>query len=122
MPGQQHDLHSNASVEGTLCWAWGVCREAWQDYGQPPEQARVHFSKVLTESAQGWQGLLYYSDIQPLTDEGWCPKAVAMVSPARVVGNRAFCIGERGTGSCYGACFPTLDQCFGLCETHPNTL
>jgi hypothetical protein len=24
--------------------------------------------------------------------------------------------------ACYGACFPTSDQCFGLCETRPNAL
>jgi hypothetical protein len=51
------------SVEGVLSWAWGVCREAWQDYGQPPKQDQVRFSKVLTKSAQGWQVLLYYRDI-----------------------------------------------------------
>jgi hypothetical protein len=60
--------------KGTLCWAWSVCHEAWQCYGQPSAQARVHFSKVLTKSAQSWQGLLYYRDIQPLTDAGRCPR------------------------------------------------
>jgi hypothetical protein len=33
--------------------AWGIFREAWQDHGHPPEQARVCFSKVLIKSAQG---------------------------------------------------------------------
>ena len=34
------------SVAGELGLAWGVFLEAWQDHGQPPEQARVRFSKA----------------------------------------------------------------------------
>lgn len=51
----------------------------WQDKGQPPEQARVRFSKVLTKGARGWQVLLYRRDIQPF-EEGRYPKTITVVS------------------------------------------
>jgi ketosteroid isomerase-like protein len=70
------------SVAGELGLAWGVFLEAWQDHGQPPEQARVRFSKVLTKGERGWQVLLYHRDIQPFTAEGWYPRDLTVVSPA----------------------------------------
>ena len=69
------------SVEGELGLAWGVYREAWQDKGQPPEQVRVRFSKVLTKGVRGWQVLLYHRDIQPFTEEGLYLKTLTVVSP-----------------------------------------
>ena len=69
------------SVKGELGLAWGVYREAWQDKGQPPEQVRVRFSKVLTKGVSGWQVLLYHRDIQPFTEEGFYPKTLTGVLP-----------------------------------------
>ena len=69
------------AVEGELGLAWGVYVEAWQDNGQPPEQARVRFSKVLTKGVRGWQVLLYHRDIQPFTEEGLYPKTFTVVAP-----------------------------------------
>jgi hypothetical protein len=40
------------SVTGEIGLAWGVYLEQWQEKGQPPEQARVRFSKVLTKGAR----------------------------------------------------------------------
>ena len=40
------------AVMGEVGLAWGTFLEPWQDKGQPPEQARVRFSKVLTKGAQ----------------------------------------------------------------------
>lgn len=71
------------AVEGDVGLAWGVLLEQWQDTGQPPEQARVRFSKVLTKSAHGWQVLLYHRDIQPFADNGRYPKALTVVSADR---------------------------------------
>jgi ketosteroid isomerase-like protein len=68
------------AVEGDVGLAWGVFLEQWQDKGQPPEQARVRFSKVLTKSAHGWQVLLYHRDIQPFADDGRYPKPLTVVS------------------------------------------
>jgi len=70
------------AVEGDVGLAWGVFLEQWQDKGQPPEQARVRFSKVLTRGAQGWQVVLYHRDIQPFAADGCYPKALTIVSPA----------------------------------------
>ena len=69
------------SVTGDLGVAWGVYREQWQEQGQPPEQARVRFSKVLTKGARGWQVLLYHRDIQPFTEGGRYPRTLTAVSP-----------------------------------------
>lgn len=69
------------SVEGELGLAWGVFLEAWQDHGQPPEQARVRFSKVLTKDERGWHVALYHRDIQPFTAEGWYPRELTVVAP-----------------------------------------
>ena len=68
------------AVVGEVGLAWGTFLEMWQDKGQPPEQARVRFSKVLTRGAQGWQVLLYHRDIQPFADDGRYPKALTVVS------------------------------------------
>jgi ketosteroid isomerase-like protein len=68
------------AVVGDVGLAWGTFLEKWQDKGQPPEQARVRFSKVLTKGAQGWQVLLYHRDIQPFADDGRYPKALTVVS------------------------------------------
>jgi ketosteroid isomerase-like protein len=70
------------AVTGDLGLAWGTFLEAWQDTGQAPEQARVRFSKVLTQGARGWQVLLYHRDIQPFTDAGRYPKTLTRVAPA----------------------------------------
>jgi len=67
------------SVTGDLGMAWGTFIEKWQDKGQPPEQARVRFSQVLTKGTQGWQVLLYHRDIQPF-EEGRYPKTLTVVS------------------------------------------
>jgi len=67
------------SVAGDVGMAWGTFIEKWQDKGQPPEQARVRFSKVLTKGARGWQVLLYRRDIQPF-EEGRYPKTITVVS------------------------------------------
>jgi ketosteroid isomerase-like protein len=67
------------SVAGDVGMAWGTFIEKWQDQGQPPEQARVRFSKVLTKGARGWQVLLYHRDIQPF-EEGCYPKTLTVVS------------------------------------------
>jgi ketosteroid isomerase-like protein len=58
------------AVTGDIGLAWGTFLEQWQEQGQPPEQACVRFSKVLTKGAQGWQVLLYHRDIQPFADDG----------------------------------------------------
>jgi ketosteroid isomerase-like protein len=71
------------AVEGDVGLAWGILLEQWQDTGQPPEQARVRFSKVLTQSAHGWQVLLYHRDIQPFADDGRYPKSLTVVSADR---------------------------------------
>jgi ketosteroid isomerase-like protein len=68
------------AVVGEVGLAWGTFLEKWQDKGQPPEQARVRFSKVLTKGAQGWQVLLYHRDIQPFADDGRYSKALTVVS------------------------------------------
>jgi ketosteroid isomerase-like protein len=70
------------AVVGELGMAWGTFMEQWQDKGQPPEQARVRFSKVLTKGAQGWQVLLYHRDIQPF-ETGRYPKTLTVVSSDR---------------------------------------
>lgn len=70
------------AVAGEIGLAWGTVLEQWQDKGQPPEQARVRFSKVLTKGAPGWQVLLYHRDIQPFAADGRYPKALTVVSPA----------------------------------------
>ena len=67
------------SGAGEVGMAWGTFIEKWQDKGQPPEQARVRFSKVLTKGARGWQVLLYRRDIQPF-EEGRYPKTITVVS------------------------------------------
>jgi ketosteroid isomerase-like protein len=74
------------SVTGDIGLAWGVYREQWQENGQPPEQARVRFSKVLTKGARGWQVLLYHRDIQPFTDDGLYPRALTVVPPTHEEG------------------------------------
>jgi ketosteroid isomerase-like protein len=51
------------AVMGDAGLAWGTYLETWQDQGQPPEQARVRFSKVLTKSERGWEVMLYHRDI-----------------------------------------------------------
>ena len=68
------------AVVGEVGLAWGTFLEKWQDKGQPPEQARVRFSKVLTKGARGWQVLLYHRDIQPFADDGRYPKVLTVVS------------------------------------------
>jgi ketosteroid isomerase-like protein len=68
------------AVAGDVGMAWGTFIEKWQEKGQPPEQARVRFSKVLIKGAQGWQVLLYHRDIQPF-EEGRYPKTLTMTSP-----------------------------------------
>ena len=68
------------AVVGEVGLAWGTFLETWQDTGQPPEQALVRFSKVLTRGAQGWQVLLYHRDIQPFADDGRYHKALTVVS------------------------------------------
>ena len=68
------------AVVGEVGLAWGTFLETWQDKGQPPEQARVRFSKVLTQGAHGWQVLLYHRDIQPFADDGRYPKALTVMS------------------------------------------
>jgi len=70
------------AVTGDVGMAWGTLMEKWQDKGQPPEQARVRFSKVLTKGARGWQVLLYHRDIQPFNEDGSYPRALTAVSPA----------------------------------------
>jgi ketosteroid isomerase-like protein len=67
------------SVTGVIGLVWGVYLEQWQAQGQPPEPARVRFSKVLTKGARGWQVLLYHRDIQPFTDDGRYPRALTVV-------------------------------------------
>ena len=69
------------AVTGDIGLAWGTFLEQWQEKGQPPEQACVRFSKVLTKGAQGWQVLLYHRDIQPFADDGHYPKALTVISP-----------------------------------------
>jgi hypothetical protein len=59
--------------------AWGTFIEKWQDKGQPPEQARVRFSKVLAKGARGWQVLLYHRDIQPFEQKRYL-KTLTVVS------------------------------------------
>jgi ketosteroid isomerase-like protein len=71
------------AVEGDVGLAWGVLLEQWQDTGQPPERARVRFSKVLTQGEHGWQVLLYHRDIQPFADDGRYPKSLTVVSADR---------------------------------------
>jgi ketosteroid isomerase-like protein len=67
------------SVTGALGMAWGTFIEKWQDKGQPPEQARVRFSKVLAKGARGWQVLLYHRDIQPFEQKRYL-KTLTVVS------------------------------------------
>jgi ketosteroid isomerase-like protein len=71
------------AVVGDVGLAWGTYLETWQDQGQPPEQARVRFSKVLTKGAGGWEVVLYHRDIQPFTAAGRYPKDLTVVSPTR---------------------------------------
>jgi ketosteroid isomerase-like protein len=73
--------HFETAVVGEVGLAWGTFLEKWQDQGQPPEQARVRFSKVLTRGAHSWQVLLYHRDIQPFADGGRYPKALTVISP-----------------------------------------
>jgi ketosteroid isomerase-like protein len=68
------------AVEGDVGLAWGTFLEQWQDNGQPSEQARVRFSKVLAKGEHGWQIVLYHRDIQPFADDGRYPKALTVVS------------------------------------------
>ena len=70
------------AVVGDVGLAWGTYLETWQDQGQPPEQARVRFSKVLTKGERGWEVVLYHRDIQPFADDGRYPKALTVISPA----------------------------------------
>ena len=70
------------AVTGEVGMAWGTLREKWQAKGQPPEQARVRFSKVLTKGARGWQVRLYHRDIQPFNADGSYPRALTAISPA----------------------------------------
>ena len=70
------------AVEGNIGLAWGTYLEQWQDQGQPPEQARVRFSKVLTRGERGWEVVLYHRDIQPFTADGRYPRALTVVAPA----------------------------------------
>ena len=74
------------SVTGDIGLAWGVYMEQWQEKGQPPERARVRFSKVLTKGARGWQVLLYHRDIQPFADDGRYPRALTVVPPTHEQG------------------------------------
>jgi ketosteroid isomerase-like protein len=69
------------AVTGEIGLAWGVYIETFQEQGQPPERARVRFSKVLTKGPQGWQVLLYHRDIQPFTEDGRYPRTLTGVSP-----------------------------------------
>ena len=71
------------TVVGDVGLAWGTHLETWQDHGQPPEQARVRFSKVLTNSEHGWEVVLYHRDIQPFTAAGRYPKDLTVVSSPR---------------------------------------
>ena len=68
------------AVTGALGLAWGVFIEAFQEKGHSPEQARVRFSKVLTQDAHGWKVVLYHRDIQPFSEEGRYPKALTVIS------------------------------------------
>jgi ketosteroid isomerase-like protein len=70
------------AVVGGVGLAWGTYLETWQDQGQPPEQARVRFSKVLTRGERGWEVVLYHRDIQPFTVDGRYPRALTVVAPA----------------------------------------
>lgn len=74
------------AVEGDVGLAWGTYLEQWQDQGQPPEQARVRFSKVLTRGERGWEVVLYHRDIQPFTAEGRYPRELTVVAPANESG------------------------------------
>jgi ketosteroid isomerase-like protein len=67
------------AVEGDVGLAWGTYLEQWQDHGQPPEQARVRFSKVLTRGERGWEIVLYHRDIQPFTAAGRYPRELTVV-------------------------------------------
>jgi len=68
------------SVTGDCGLAWGVCIEAFQEKGYPPEQARVRFSKVLTQDVHGWKVVMCHRDIQPFSEEGRYPKALTVIS------------------------------------------
>lgn len=68
------------AVAGDVGLAWGVFIEEFQEKGQPPERARVRFSKVLTKGATDWQILFFHRDIQPFDEEGRYPKALTVVT------------------------------------------
>ena len=70
------------SVTGDIGLASGVYIEEFQEKGQPPERARVRFSKALTKGASGWQVLLFHRDIQPFTEEGHYSRTLTVVAPA----------------------------------------
>jgi ketosteroid isomerase-like protein len=68
------------SVTGHIGLAWGTYVEEFQEKGQPPERARVRFSKVLTREASGiWRVLLYHRDIQPFNEDGNYSRALTVV-------------------------------------------
>ena len=62
------ELHT--SVEGDVGLAWGVHVEDYKVKGRPPEKARVRFTLVLRNSAEGWRRVLYHRDIQPFDEHG----------------------------------------------------
>jgi ketosteroid isomerase-like protein len=75
------DLQTSAT--GDVGLAWGTLVEDFQEKGQPPERARVRFSKVLMKGANGWQVVLYHRDIQPFSADGRYPRALTIVAPVR---------------------------------------
>jgi ketosteroid isomerase-like protein len=81
------DLQTSAM--GDVGLAWGTYIETFQEKGQPPERARVRFSKVLTRHADGWRVLLYHRDIQPFGADGRYPRSLTVVEPASADVERA---------------------------------
>ena len=77
---QLEDLQTSAV--GDIGFAWGTYVEEFQEKGQPPERARVRFSKVLTKGATGWQVLLYHRDIQRFEEDGRYSRALTVIAPA----------------------------------------
>jgi ketosteroid isomerase-like protein len=67
------------AVEGGVGLAWGVYIEEFREKGHPPERARVRFSKVLNQGANGWEVVMYHRDIQPFDSDGNYPRTLTAV-------------------------------------------
>lgn len=69
------------AVFGDVGLAWGWYTEDFQHKGQPPERARVRFTKTLLRDADGWKVILYHRDIQPFEADGRYPRSLTLVEP-----------------------------------------